>query len=413
MKGAILGVSIVAGLVLLAAAAQASAAQRFASPTGTGTACTEASPCSLQTAVEDPAVMDGDEVIMAPGDYVESDSLVANDAINIHGVAGQPRPRIFNSGVQGLLMASFDFPSRIAHLELYHSGIGQGIGLIQGVVEDVFVRSSGQAACHGFGYGGTLRDSVCWGVGTDSLRCGCGGSGFDSTTRLLNDTLIATGPTAVAIHAQPSGGAKIRYEGRNVIASGGFVDLLADADATSLATIELDYSNFDTSATSGAPGASAQQPGSASNQTGAPAFADAENGDFREAFGSPTIDAGVDDGSLATVDLDGATRVQGATVDIGAYEHSDTDPPETAIVNGPKKKTKRRKAKFEFAADEPGSSFQCKLDKADFAPCDAAETFRVKRKKHTLEVRAVDAAGNVDPTPATDSWKVKKKRKKK
>jgi len=91
----------------------------------------------------------------------------------------------------------------------------------------------------------------------------------------------------------------------------------------------------------------------------------------------------------------------------------DTDPPETTITKGPKKKSKKKKAKFEFASDEPGSTFQCKLDKGGFEPCDPAETFKVKRKKHQLQVRAVDPAGNVDPTPAERSWKVKKKRKKK
>jgi DNA-binding beta-propeller fold protein YncE len=91
----------------------------------------------------------------------------------------------------------------------------------------------------------------------------------------------------------------------------------------------------------------------------------------------------------------------------------DTDPPETTITKKPKKKTKKRKAKFEFASDEPGSAFQCKLDKKGFEPCDPVEVLKVKRKKHTLQVRAIDAAGNVDPTPAEHRWKVKKKKKKK
>jgi DNA-binding beta-propeller fold protein YncE len=90
----------------------------------------------------------------------------------------------------------------------------------------------------------------------------------------------------------------------------------------------------------------------------------------------------------------------------------DTDPPETLIVRGPKKKTKKRKAKFEFASDEPDSTFECKLDRKDFAPCDASEKFKVKRRKHKLQVAAVDPAGNVDPTPALRKWKVKKKKKK-
>jgi 6-phosphogluconolactonase (cycloisomerase 2 family) len=91
----------------------------------------------------------------------------------------------------------------------------------------------------------------------------------------------------------------------------------------------------------------------------------------------------------------------------------DSDPPETTITKGPKKKTKKRKAKFEFSSDEPGSTFLCKLDGKDFAPCDPAEQFKVKRRKHTLLVSAIDPAGNTDPTPAQRKWKVKKKKRNK
>jgi hypothetical protein len=88
----------------------------------------------------------------------------------------------------------------------------------------------------------------------------------------------------------------------------------------------------------------------------------------------------------------------------------DTDPPETTIASGPEKKSKKKKAKFEFTADEAGSSFECNLDGKGFEPCAASETFKVKKGKHTLEVRAKDPAGNVDGTPATESWKRKKKK---
>jgi hypothetical protein len=37
----------------------------------------------------------------------------------------------------------------------------------------------------------------------------------------------------------------------------------------------------------------------------------------------------------------------------------------------------------------------------------------VKKGKHTFEVRARDAAGNVDQSPASRSFKVKKKKRKK
>jgi Beta-propeller repeat len=88
----------------------------------------------------------------------------------------------------------------------------------------------------------------------------------------------------------------------------------------------------------------------------------------------------------------------------------DTDPPETTIVKGPKRKTKKRKARFTLSSNEPGATFECKLDKRAFRPCEAAFKLKVKRRKHTLLARATDPAGNVDPTPAKRKWKVKRKR---
>jgi Beta-propeller repeat len=97
-----------------------------------------------------------------------------------------------------------------------------------------------------------------------------------------------------------------------------------------------------------------------------------------------------------------------------AGDAADTDPPETLITKGPKRKTKRRNASFGFISTEPGSSFECSLDgKATFKPCASPLELRVKRGKHSFQVQATDPAGNVDATPATDDWKVKKKRKKK
>jgi hypothetical protein len=98
----------------------------------------------------------------------------------------------------------------------------------------------------------------------------------------------------------------------------------------------------------------------------------------------------------------------------------DTDPPETTITSGPpnKVKTKKKKAKasFGFASSEPGSSFQCSVDGAPFTPCVSPNTFKVeakkKTRKHEFDVRATDPAGNTDPTPAEDDWKVKRKKKK-
>jgi hypothetical protein len=92
-------------------------------------------------------------------------------------------------------------------------------------------------------------------------------------------------------------------------------------------------------------------------------------------------------------------------------KQDDCSPPETTITKHPKDKTKKRKATFEFSSTEPGSTFACSLDGAVFATCTSPATFKVKRSRHSFAVRATDAAGNFDTSPATDDWKVKKKKK--
>jgi hypothetical protein len=63
---------VVTALVVLAPSA-ASAAQRYASPTGSGAVCDAANPCGLTNAVS--GATTGDEVIVAPGDYALTATL--------------------------------------------------------------------------------------------------------------------------------------------------------------------------------------------------------------------------------------------------------------------------------------------------------------------------------------------------
>jgi hypothetical protein len=91
----------------------------------------------------------------------------------------------------------------------------------------------------------------------------------------------------------------------------------------------------------------------------------------------------------------------------------ESTPPETRIARGPKEKTRKRRATFEFTATDARAvaGFECSLDGGAFAACTSPHTVKVKRGKHTFSVRAADQAGNVDASPATYDWKVKKKRK--
>jgi hypothetical protein len=87
-------------------------------------------------------------------------------------------------------------------------------------------------------------------------------------------------------------------------------------------------------------------------------------------------------------------------------------PPETTITSGPKDKTRSKFATFGFSSNAPDSSFQCAVDGQVLkVPCTSPYSVKVKKGKHTFQVRAIDQTGSVDGSPATDDWKVKKKKK--
>ncbi|HEY7949308.1 MAG TPA: beta-propeller fold lactonase family protein [Solirubrobacterales bacterium] len=77
---------------------------------------------------------------------------------------------------------------------------------------------------------------------------------------------------------------------------------------------------------------------------------------------------------------------------------------DTVITAAPAEYDNQASPMFDFDASYP-SSYECKLDSGSFAACDRAAAIQVGADgPHTLAVRARDAVGNVDPTPATYSW---------
>jgi hypothetical protein len=80
----------------------------------------------------------------------------------------------------------------------------------------------------------------------------------------------------------------------------------------------------------------------------------------------------------------------------------DTTPPETSIGTKPPDPSGSSTASFTYSSNEPGSTFECKLDVAPFASCSAAGvTYTgLGEGQHTFQVRAIDASENVDPSPA-------------
>jgi Ca2+-binding RTX toxin-like protein len=89
----------------------------------------------------------------------------------------------------------------------------------------------------------------------------------------------------------------------------------------------------------------------------------------------------------------------------------DTVAPQTTIVSGPPATTDDSKPAFGFTTSESAVSFTCRFDSAAFAACSGSETHAPSTALgdglHSFEVRALDAAGNLDSTPAKQSFTVK------
>jgi len=85
--------------------------------------------------------------------------------------------------------------------------------------------------------------------------------------------------------------------------------------------------------------------------------------------------------------------------------------PQTTITAGPAEGefVQDTNATYEFTATElPGSPpFECRLDGQGFEPCSSPRALtNLGQGLHTFEVRAIDAEGDADPSPATRSWVV-------
>jgi CSLREA domain-containing protein len=116
---------------------------------------------------------------------------------------------------------------------------------------------------------------------------------------------------------------------------------------------------------------------------------------------------GVEGGTseLAFAKTEPAPKIEGGGG--GGGSTPDSTPPQTKIVKSPKAKTHATTVKFKFSSSEAGSSFECKLDKKPFKRCKSPKTYKkLKPGKHVFKVRAIDKAGNVDPSPAKKKFKV-------
>jgi hypothetical protein len=87
----------------------------------------------------------------------------------------------------------------------------------------------------------------------------------------------------------------------------------------------------------------------------------------------------------------------------------DTSMPDTTLVSGPQGATSSTAATFTFVSPDAGAgaTFQCQLDGSGFTGCTSPRMHNnLGEGQHTFAVRVRDAVGNLDPTPATRTWRV-------
>jgi hypothetical protein len=340
----------VVSLVLLAFAPAADAAQRYASPTGSGTACASGAPCSLNTAVGKASA--GDEVIIGTGEYLV-ETLEAGEGleselfnVDIHGDLAAPMPRIVleGGGAFGIGMFLNAAGQRLAWVELVGRGKGAEIfatlACLEATIERVrvSVEDAQLGSAISVGPGCVVKNSLATAAGPVTAIGSGSGTGGASSASVINSTAIATGTGAVAVSAswdEPlfEFTGSFRLDLTNTIARGSRADLLASAPRDGTATIAVSHSNFATAKAE--PGGSIADGGG--NQATLPVFADPLFGNFAEATGSPTIDGGITTPAAGSLDLAGSPRTQGGSTDIGAYEAAFVATPTlTAVAVKPK-----------------------------------------------------------------------------
>jgi hypothetical protein len=90
----------------------------------------------------------------------------------------------------------------------------------------------------------------------------------------------------------------------------------------------------------------------------------------------------------------------------------DTRAPRTKIVKHPPKLVRTRRARaeaiFRFHSSERGAKFVCKVDRGLRKFCGTRLVLRAAEGRHKVLVKAVDAAGNVDPSPAVFRFRVER-----
>jgi subtilisin family serine protease len=84
---------------------------------------------------------------------------------------------------------------------------------------------------------------------------------------------------------------------------------------------------------------------------------------------------------------------------------NDITPPQTRLTSVPSATVHSAKVSFWFTTGTTGATFTCQVDSGAWRSCAAPTARSVSKGTHTFRVRGRDAAGNLDTTPATRTWR--------
>ena len=305
-------------MLVLAGPGAAAGPERFASPTGSGTTCSQASPCSFTVAVQN--AVDGDTITVMPGNHTAQAWHLNADLQDLHiqGQAGQPRPRVsfsLGGGTTGLWVDT----GSLRHLEFVASESDDSFTTLINAqtylgTQDLVITSDATTSrlIYLEGADTSFLDSTLvqsTGSDTSAIR-----AFRAANVRLQNVTATATGSNSVAFYVQASATEESSATVRNSLlrGAGPFGDLQTSGAATN--TANIDYSAYVPARSVG------NITDGGHNQTADTPLSQLIDGTGHLVPGSPLINAGAVLDPMWHFDIDGQARTLGPLPDIGADE---------------------------------------------------------------------------------------------
>ena len=268
--------------------------------------------------------------------------------------------------------------------------------------------SDWNAGCGTNGFCGTYSDATSGVQSVEiSIRQGAGnywnGSSFGSGSEVFQTASLAAGNWSYAFPAS------------SFPADGSYtVHIRAKDNALNTETGPSRSFTFDTTAPNTTIDSNPTDPSSSANANftfssteGASTFECELDGGGFSSCSTPKSYAGLSEGShtFKVRATDAAGNTDGSPAQ---YTWTvDTVAPNTTIDSNPTDPSSSANANFTFSSTEGASTFECEIDGGGFSSCSTPKSYAgLSEGSHTFEVRATDAAGNTDASPAQYTWTV-------